>query len=98
MENIDFSLITPCGENCSGCEKKRTGICQGCIESGGLCKEWEGSGGCPIFKCAVEHEVKFCGLCNEFPCDFLVNKVVWNPNIVEEHNELVSKYNRRKKY
>lgn len=90
--NIDFVYITPCGEFCIGCKKKDDGSCQGCIESDGNCKEWAESGGCPIYKCAKQHQVKFCGLCNEFPCDWLVNKVTWNPNIVEDLNRLADIY------
>lgn len=33
--------------------------------------EWTQSNGCPIHKCAREHKVQFCGLCEEFPCDKL---------------------------
>ena len=69
--NIDFTTITACGECCVGCKKKEDGICQGCIESDGYCMEWTQSNGCPIHKCAREHKVQFCGLCEEFPCDWL---------------------------
>lgn len=69
--NIDFATITACGECCVGCKKKEDGICQGCIESDGHCMEWTQSNGCPIHKCAREHKVQFCGLCEEFPCDKL---------------------------
>ena len=89
---MDFSRITACGECCDGCDKIKNGFCRGCIESDGNCKEWEGSGGCPIHKCAKEHEVKFCGLCRDFPCEWVVNKVVWRNNYVEEHRQLASKY------
>ncbi len=53
------------------------GICQGCIESDGHCMEWTQSNGCPIHKCAREHNVQFCGLCKEFPCEWLIKKIVW---------------------
>lgn len=66
-KQIDFRMITPCGECCAGCLKKQDSFCQGCLESGGKCKEWEQSGGCPIFLCCVEHGVSFCGLCPDFP-------------------------------
>ena len=91
---IDFEKITPCGERCSGCAKKESGFCQGCIESNGNCREWTESGGCPIYKCAAEHNVKFCGLCVEFPCDWLVEKVTWNKNIVADLTELKKRYNQ----
>lgn len=86
--SIDFSTITACGECCVGCGKKETGICQGCIESDGYCAEWAQSKGCPIHKCTREHGVQFCGLCKEFPCEWLINKVVWRLNVVEELADL----------
>ena len=88
----DFSSVTPCGETCVGCAKRVDGFCMGCRETDGQCKEWEGSGGCPIYKCAVNHGVLFCGLCNTFPCTWLVSKVTWNKNIVEELTELAIEY------
>jgi len=92
MENIDFYKITPCGECCVGCEKKEKGLCEGCIESDGNCKEWAESKGCPIFKCAKEHGVQFCGLCKEFPCNDLTEKIHWNPNIIEHLTNLKNIY------
>lgn len=93
---IDFSAVTACGECCVGCKKKEDGICQGCIESDGHCAEWTQSKGCPIHKCTRKHGVQFCGLCEEFPCEWLINKVVWRPNVVEELTELARKYYEQK--
>ena len=95
--NIDFTTITACGECCVGCKKKETGICQGCIESDGNCTEWAQSKGCPIHKCAREHNVQFCGLCNAFPCEWLVKKVFWRQNVVEELTELADLYHQQHK-
>ncbi|MDD3193216.1 MAG: DUF3795 domain-containing protein [Oscillospiraceae bacterium] len=93
MDNpVDFRTVTPCGECCVGCPKKRDGFCKGCIESGGRCKEWEASGGCPIFRCAMEHGVSFCGLCPDFPCAWLPKKASWNPRIVAELTDLARRY------
>jgi len=89
---IDFKAITACGECCTDCKKKESGICRGCIESDGYCEEWAQSGSCPIHKCAREHNVQFCGLCGEFPCEWLVKKLVWRKNAVEELTELAEKY------
>ncbi len=94
---IDFEHITACGECCIGCKKKDDGLCQGCIESDGNCIEWTQSGGCPIYKCAKQHHVQFCGLCHEFPCDWLVNKVTWNLNIADDLTKLAILYNQRAK-
>lgn len=95
MENIDFTKITACGECCVGCKKKETGLCKGCIESDGHCKEWTQSKGCPIHKCAGQHKVQFCGLCPEFPCDWLPEKVTWNPNIVNDLTNLAKIFNEQ---
>ena len=95
MREIDFEVITACGECCVGCKKKEAGICKGCIESNGNCEEWAGSKGCPIHKCAREHDVQFCGLCGEFPCQWLIEKVVWKPNVVEELTQLTKLYQEK---
>ena len=93
--NIGFTTVTACGECCVGCKKKEDGICQGCIESDGHCVEWEQSNGCPIHKCTREHNVQFCGLCKEFPCEWLILKVVWRQNVVEELTELANLYRQQ---
>ena len=93
--NIDFTTITACGECCVGCKKRDKGICQGCMESDGHCVEWRYSNGCPIHKCTREHNVQFCGLCKEFPCEWLVKKVVWKPDVVESLTELADLYNKQ---
>jgi len=90
----DYTKITACGECCTGCKKKESGFCKGCIESDGNCKEWEQSGGCPIYKCAKAHGVQFCGLCVGFPCEWLVGKVTWNPHIVENLQLLADEYRK----
>jgi hypothetical protein len=89
---MNLERITPCGECCDGCKKKDEGLCEGCIESGGHCKEWTQSGGCPIYLCAAEHKATFCGMCVEFPCDFLVEKVHWNKSIVADLTALAEQY------
>ena len=96
METIDFSKITACGECCVGCKKKEDGLCEGCIESDGRCKEWAQSGECPIHRCAMNHVVQFCGLCVEFPCDDLPKKIHWNPNVVKHLTELAKAYYKEK--
>lgn len=95
MRKMNFDTITPCGENCEECKKKAEGICQGCLESDGHCKEWEKSRGCPIFLCAKMHGVKFCGVCAEFPCALLLKTVTWRKDVVAELRELAEKYAER---
>ncbi|MCI9617674.1 MAG: DUF3795 domain-containing protein [Eubacterium sp.] len=45
-----------------------------------------------MHRCAREHNVQFCGLCKEFPCDWLIQKVFWKPNMVEKLTELANLY------
>jgi len=91
----DFNTLTPCGECCVGCPKKASGFCAGCMESAGNCREWPESGGCPIFYCAARHGVPFCGLCAEFPCEWLPEKVSWNPHILTKQTALAAEYRAR---
>ena len=37
-----------------------------------------------------------CGLCEEFPCEWLIQKVVWRTNLVEELTELANLYYKQK--
>ncbi|MBQ8474734.1 MAG: DUF3795 domain-containing protein [Clostridia bacterium] len=92
---IDFKHITACGECCIGCSKKDKGFCRGCIESDGQCEEWAESGGCPIYKCAQEHSVSFCGLCTDFPCDWLKNRITWNPDAIENLSNLAQLFRKQ---
>lgn len=92
---IDFNAVTACGECCTGCPKKQSGICQGCIETDGNCTEWTQSNGCPIHQCAREHAVPFCGLCKDFPCEWLVKKIVWRPHAAEELTALAEAYKQQ---
>lgn len=89
---IDFTTITSCGECCIGCTKKENGICPGCIETEGKVPEWAGSGVCKICACCKEHNVRFCGLCEEFPCEKLPQMISWNPNIINHLSELRDEY------
>lgn len=37
-----------------------------------------------------------CGLCEVFPCECLIQKVVWRTNFVEELTELANLYYKQK--
>lgn len=91
-QKIDFTAITACGECCDGCRKKLDGICKGCIEADGYVPEWAESGRCKVHACARRHNVQFCGICDQFPCDRLTSIIHWNPDIVEKLSELAEKY------
>ena len=91
-EKIDFTTITAFGECCADCEKKINGICKGCIGADGYVPEWAESGRCKVHACAKSHDVQFCGICSQFPCQQLRSIIHWNPDIVEELSELARKY------
>lgn len=93
--SVDFTTITACGENCSGCKKRESGLCQGCRASDGRCTEWRESGECPIHRCAREHGALFCGLCEDFPCGRLAATVVWRERAVQELTVLAEEYRRQ---
>lgn len=92
--DIDFSEITACGGNCSGCAYFKSKECEGCNKNGGKCvKMWENS--CKICECCREHKVLFCGLCGEFPCDWLKNTLTWEKDAIERLGECGEEYRRR---
>ena len=88
----DFTLITACGECCTGYAKKADGRCPGCIESDGRVPEWAESGRCKVHACVRDHGVQFCGLCTEFPCGKLPSLIHWNPDIVKHLSALRDEY------
>ena len=95
MDRIDYDAITACGEDCTGCEKRRKGACPGCIAADGAVPEWAGSGRCPVHACCRSHHVQFCGLCTEFPCADLQKLVHWNPDIIQHQQRLAGQYRGR---
>lgn len=94
-QNINFSVITPCGECCESCGKKSAGECPGCLEADGRVPEWAQSGRCRIFSCVKEHGVPFCGLCKEFPCEQITKMIPWNPDIISHLTYLKDEYERQ---
>ena len=91
----DFSVITACGECCTGCGKREKGLCPGCIKADGYVPEWAESGRCKIHACAREHGVQFCGLCNEFACEKIPHIISWNPDIIEHLSILRDEYKKQ---
>ena len=91
-QTIDFSTVTACGECCTDCQKRVSGVCKGCIEADGYVPEWAGSGRCKVHACTREHNVQFCGICDKFPCQELTSVIHWNPNIVEHLSTLAKQY------
>ena len=92
--NIDFNNVTACGGDCTGCEHFKDQECRGCNINGGLqvCL-WHN--GCRICECCQEHNVKFCGLCSEFPCEWLEKTLTWHEDGIERLRKYAGEYIRR---
>lgn len=91
---MHYAHITPCGECCDGCTKRASGACRGCLDTGGHCEEWAGSGVCPVFACCEEHGAAFCGVCSEFPCERLPQLLHWRPDCIAELRASAEAYRR----
>lgn len=88
---IDFENLTACGGDCTGCQHFICGECIGCNKNGGECiKMWQN--GCEICRCCKEHGVRFCGICENFPCDWLEKTLVWEENGIERLKILGENY------
>lgn len=88
---MDFEYVTPCGEDCRNCNEYRNGACSGCAETDGKCiKMWDN--GCYVYACCKEHNAPICGLCREFPCEWLITKGSRNPDIVRHQTALAAAY------
>lgn len=57
-----------CGILCSKCKIKDEFNCKGCLKISN--PFW---GQCPIKKCIKEKNIDFCGACNKFPCQILID-------------------------
>ena len=65
-------ITTYCGLDCTVCEWKEPCNCNGCVSTKGLpfhCKEKA----CPVAMCAINKKVLFCGRCEDFPCQQLID-------------------------
>ena len=65
MADVMFDAY--CGLKCSECEYREKNNCGGCIATGG--KPFYGQ--CELAKCAISRNVRFCGECDDFPCELL---------------------------
>lgn len=99
LSKTDFSKHTPCGGCCEECDHFKTNECKGCLATGGMCIHmWQKSKGiCNVCKCCQEHNVSFCGLCNDFPCEWLTKWFDgWNKDGINNLARLRDKYTERK--
>ena len=92
---MDFANITACGGDCTGCEHYKSGECVGCNSNGGICvKLW--SSECSLCKCCREHNVRFCGVCDDFPCGLLKITLTWDKDGIENLKRLGEIYLKEK--
>jgi len=75
MKKQVFEIPNPCGLVCDSghClffSGEKSPKCPGCIKCMGN-PFW---GECKIYKCATEKDVEHCGLCNDFPCELLIQQ------------------------
>lgn len=94
QRDIDFSKVTYCGGDCSECKHYIEKACEGCVKTGGECvKMWQNR--CEIAKCCIENGVRFCGLCERFPCEWLKNKITqWDASGIEKLQVLAEAYRK----
>lgn len=69
-ETNDVISIPPCGAYCENCIAYKD-RCAGCVETEGRPSYLENRNRdvCPVWACAKKMEVKYCGLCEEFPSE-----------------------------
>ena len=85
IELNDQDLIAPCGLYCGECEAFQDGRCGGCISRKGLCLKYTEI--CKIYSCCIDGRgLRFCGECQDFPCEKFtkfVNTPVWYNEVVD---------------
>lgn len=71
---------------------------QDAVNSEGKCvKLW--TNGCDIYRCCEEHNAYFCGICCEFPCNWIVSKISeWDKNGIKKLESLRDEYHKMKSY
>ncbi|UCD44026.1 MAG: DUF3795 domain-containing protein [Candidatus Bathyarchaeota archaeon] len=70
--DLDSSLLAVCGRHCGNCVwylGGRGSSCSGCNVHKGH-PNW---GECRVHTCVEEHDAKYCGVCDGFPCDLIIN-------------------------
>lgn len=54
---------------------------------------WEN--GCKIYECCKKHDVAFCGLCKQFPCEWLKQTLTWDKDGIKHLYKLKTEYQER---
>ena len=87
MNKIELNnqdLIAPCGLYCGECEAFQDERCGGCISRKGLCLKYTRI--CKIYSCCIDEKgIRFCGECEDFPCEKFANffvTPVWYSEVV----------------
>lgn len=60
-------LISKCGFYCGSCSLYTNGACKGC-------RMQHSEGDCFTFDCVSNKGIEYCGLCEDFPCDDIINR------------------------
>lgn len=63
-----MNIDTYCGLSCEGCDYKISHNCKGCIATQG--NPFHGS--CELAQCAKKKNKRFCGECEDFPCEIIM--------------------------
>lgn len=69
IQNFNETLKNLMKADCLGCRES-------CGKAGGCIKN------CIVPECTKQHNVEFCGFCNEFPCN--KNDAVFSPNVLKK--------------
>ena len=64
---MNENLLGKCGFYCGACPTYNDNNCKGCIEE-------HREGDCFSRDCAMEKKLDFCGKCEKFPCNEIINK------------------------
>lgn len=84
----DITLVSPCGADCTECEKYPN-ECKGCREIMGRVwwAEYAGLSTCPYYDCCINHKkLPHCGKCFDFPCDIFYKG---DPTKSDEENRAI---------
>ncbi len=65
-ETIDALLVGACGFYCGSCPSYSGGECEGCRNS-------QKPGVCFTLDCVIKNGLAYCGECDRFPCDELLD-------------------------
>lgn len=65
--NMEDIIESYCGLQCNNCDAKKSHRCGGCVASNGILYQEK----CEIAECAKSRGKRFCGECEQFPCEII---------------------------